>query len=352
MFEDQTTDAIRQRMLDDSPQDIDRRQGSVTWDLISPAAIQLARLYIDLDYVLTQGFVDTATDGAYIDYRASEYGIERKEAEKATGSVTFTGPIGTLIPAGTRVSTGGLSPLLFETTEDVTISSSGTAVANAVAVEGGAAGNVGAGAIRAVVGDLSGVVTVTNDEPFAGGTDRESDDELRNRVLERARNPATSGNAAHYRQWALEVPGISDARVTPVWDGPGTVRVVLLADDKTAPDPSIIADATAHIESQRPVGADVTVVGATEVPINISATLTLEDGYDVSDVQPAIEANIVEYLAGLAFVDDTVRYSKIANALLDVEGVLDYANLTVNGGTSNITVADDAVAVLGTVSLS
>lgn len=352
MFEDQTTDVIRQRMLDDSPQDIDRRQGSVTWDLISPAAIQLARLYIDLDYVLTQGFVDTATDGTYIDYRASEYGIERKEAEKATGSVTFTGPVGTLIPAGTRVSTGGLSPILFETTEDVTISSSGTAVANAVAVEGGAAGNVGAGAIRAVVGDLSGVVTVTNDEPFTGGTDRESDDELRNRVLERARNPATSGNAAHYRQWALEVPGISDARVTPVWDGPGTVRVVLLADDKTAPDPSIIADATAHIESQRPVGADVTVVGATEVPINISATLTLEDGYDVSDVQPAIEANIVEYLASLAFVDDTVRYSQIANALLDVDGVLDYANLTVNGGTSNITVAYDEVAVLGTVSLS
>src|SRR5690625_4113846 len=100
MYENQTTDAIRRRMLDDSPADIDRRQGSVTYDLVSPAAIQLARLYIDLDFTLTNGFIDTATDGAYIDLRASEFGITRKPAEKAEGTVTFSGPEGTAIPAG------------------------------------------------------------------------------------------------------------------------------------------------------------------------------------------------------------------------------------------------------------
>src|SRR5690625_1217713 len=135
MYENETTNAIRQRMLDDSPADIDRRQGSVTWDLISPAAIQLARLYIDLDFVLTQRFLDTATDGIYIDYRASEYGIIRKPAERATGTVVFEGPNGGVVPAGTRVSTGGLNPVMFETDEDVTIAG-GVAVVDVTAVSG------------------------------------------------------------------------------------------------------------------------------------------------------------------------------------------------------------------------
>lgn len=348
MFEDQTKAAILQRMLDGSPSDIDKRQGSPTYDLLSPAAIEIALAYIELNNVLNFGFTDT-TYGPYLDARASEYGLTRKPAAVATGQVTFSGPPSQVIPAGTRVSTGGSAPVYFVTAAAVTIGPGGSATVAAEALSPGAAGNVSVGAINAVTGNLVGIITVTNAANFEGGADAETDDALRARILERAARPATSGNAAHYRQWALEVPGVSDAKVYPVWDGPLTVKVVLLGDDKTAPDPSIVAAAAAHIEEVRPIGADVTVEAAAEVAINVSATLTLAPGGSLPEARDAIEAGIIAYLASIAFIDPIVRYSQIANIILNTAAVIDYSALTVNGGTANINVPDGAVAVVGTV---
>lgn len=350
MYENQTKAAILQRMLDESPPDIDKRQGAVTFDMLSPASIELAQAYIELDNVLNFGFADT-TYGEYLDYRAAEYGITRKPATKAIGTLTFSGPNGTIVAAGTRTSTGGSSPTYFVTRAAGTISG-GTVTVGAEALAAGASGNVSIGAVRTVVGDLAGITAVTNAVNFEGGANAESDDALRKRILERAARPATSGNANHYRQWALEVPGISDAKVYPVWNGGGTVKVVLLDDDKTAPDPSTVAAAATYIESQRPIGATVTVEAAEEIPINVSVKVTLAPGATVGEVKAEIEAGVKTYLESLAFADPLVRYTRIAAVILDIPPVVDYDNLLVNGGESNIVIADGAVAVLGTVTVT
>lgn len=338
-------------MLAASPNDLDKRQGSPTFDLLSPAAIELTQAYSELDNVLNFGFTDT-TYGPYLDERANEYGLTRKPATVATGSLTFSGPSGTVIPIGTRASTGGATPVYFLTTAAGTIGGGGSVTVAAEAQVAGAAGNVSIGAINTVTGNLVGIVTVTNAANFEGGSDTETDDALRARILERASRPAASGNANHYRQWALEVPGISDAKVYPVWDGPGTVKVVLLDDDKTAPDPTTVTEAADYIESQRPIGATVTVVGATEVAINVSATVTLAPGADINEVEAQITAGVTEYLASLAFVDPLVRYTRIAAVILDIPPVVDYEDLLVNGATSNIVIADGEVAVTGTVDIT
>ena len=57
------------------------------------------------------------------------------------------------------------------------------------------------------------------------GEEEESDESLRERYLLKAQAPATSGNPAHYVIWAREVPGVGDANVIPVWNGPGTVKL-------------------------------------------------------------------------------------------------------------------------------
>jgi uncharacterized phage protein gp47/JayE len=352
MYEDKTAEALLDAMLENAPDDVDKREGSVVYDLLAPAAIEFSLAYTELDTLLLLGFADT-TEGEWLDKCVATFGLTRKPAVKATGQVTFTGPEGTVIPAGTRLVTGGVEPIYFVTIAEATITG-GTATVSAEAEEGGAKGNVAAGEITSLaVGEsLFGVVSVTNPQPFDGGADEESDDDLRARFFDRVRRPATSGNANHYRQWALEVPGVGDAKVYPVANGPKTVKVVLLDTEKTAPAQSIIDAVAAHIEEERPINADVEVVGATEVPINISATLTLAAGKTLADAQTEIEAAVTDYLKSLAFVDPIVRYSKIASLILDAPSVIDYANLTVNGGTSNITIADDSVAVLGTVTLS
>ena len=348
-YESKTPDVIHAAMLENVDPAIDQREGSVTHDLTKPAAIELANAYIELDAVLSLGFAETS-EGIYLDMRSSEHGVTRRAAVKAQGSVTLTGPDGTLVPQGTRLQT--TSNIFFVTLADVTLTG-GTATVNAEAEVGGLSGNVTSGKITALApGDLYGIVTVNNPLAFDGGSDAEDDATLLARLLDRVRKPATSGNAAHYKQWALEVAGVGDAKVYPVWNGGGTVKVVLLDTEKTAPAQSVIDDATAYIETQRPIGAAVTVVGASELAVNVTATMTLEAGAVLADITTAFTASLADYLKSIAFTGEQIRYTRIANLLIDVPMVVDYANLTVNGGTANILPTDEQVGVVGTVTLS
>lgn len=101
-----------------------------------------------------------------------------------------------------------------------------------------------------------------------------------------------------------------------------------------------------------PVGARVTVEPATAVLINVSATLTIATGYNADSVKAAVTENIRAYIKSLVFTSDNdVRYVRIGQAILDTAGVMDYQQMLLNGGTSNITVGVQEVAVLGTVTL-
>lgn len=348
MFETQTKAEILERMLSRVSDDIDKRQGSVVYDLTSPKAIELALAYIEMENVLNLGFADT-TYGLYLDMRAAERGIFRKLAIEAAGFLTFAGPAGTVIPAGTEASTSGEAPIFFVTTVDATVGVSGNVVVAATAEVGGVSGNVAAGAIKLVVGDSSGILTVINAAPFDGGIDDEADDALLQRYYEELRTPPTSGNESDYRKWAKSIAGVYDARVFSAWNGPGTVKVSLLAADKTAPGQTIVDAAATYIESMRPLNVALTVVGVEEVLIDITVTLTLKAGGDLTEATEQVRENIRAYLGTLAFNDRIVRYAKVAEAILNAADVLDYENLTVNNGTGNVQVDEDQVAVMGAV---
>jgi uncharacterized phage protein gp47/JayE len=349
-FENETFERILERMLARIPDTIDKRQGSVVYDLLAPAAAELAQVYIEMDNVLNLGFADT-TYGEYLDRRAAEQGLTRKAAVKAIGRVTFSGPDGTVIPAGTRVSTDSGTPVYFVTTTEGTITG-GTVTVDAEAEVGGVDGNVDAGKITAVIGDLAGVVTVTNAAPFTGGINEETDEELLARYKEHVTRPQTSGNKYHYEAWAKEVPGVADARCYPRWNGNGTVKVVVVNSEKRSPSAAVVQAVRDHIEEVRPVNADVTVVGVTEVPINVSATVTLAASANSEDAEADIREKITEYFKDIAFDETIVRYTAIGNAILDANGVIDYSNLTVNGAVTNVILNDDQVPILGAVNIT
>jgi len=348
-FSEETEQAILERMLDAIREDVGKRQGDIAYDLSDPAAQELAQAYVALDQTLSFAFLNEDMPSDLLTLAASDLGVDRKPAVKASGDVTLTGPVSQLVPQGTQVRTDG--GVYFTTQADVVLTT-GTAQANVIAVVGGTVGNVLAGDIDTIVGDLAGVVSVSNFADFSGGINEESDEALLQRTYDKVRKPATSGNGYHYEQWAKEVSGVGDAKAYPVWNGPGTVKVVLLSDDKRTPAPNIIEHAEQHINSERPIGANVTVVGVTELPININATLTLANGANLEEAKADFELAIIEYLDTLAFADSLVRYTKIAAILLDVPRIIDYADLTVNGGTGNVQTTEDQVAVVGTVLLN
>ena len=59
-YEDITYDVILQRMLDRVPDNMDKREGSIIYDALAPAAVELQLMYIELDTILTETFADTA----------------------------------------------------------------------------------------------------------------------------------------------------------------------------------------------------------------------------------------------------------------------------------------------------
>ena len=96
MFENQTYENIRQRILDNISIDIDKREGSFTSNMVSALAEELAKAYINMSDILSLGFIEDTFD-TYLDKRVSEFGVYRKEGTKAIGEIKVEGKEGATI---------------------------------------------------------------------------------------------------------------------------------------------------------------------------------------------------------------------------------------------------------------
>ncbi len=352
MYENKTQESILASLLSLVNPSVSVDEGTLTEKALSPVSIELALAYAELERVLKLGFAPTSVNEAdeYLDYRASEHGVYRKQATKAkTDAVVFNGTDGAIINAGTIIETN--IGTQFKTLTEKTITG-GTATVSVEALEAGTAGNVPANQINRIVTPIIGVAGVTNSTATAGGADKETNSELLERLLFEVRNKGTSGNKAHYKQWALEVADVGDAKVFEKANGNGTVKVVIINRDKQPASNDLVTQVFDYIEENRPVCVGVEVVSATAKPITVTASMTLASGYTLEQVGTMFEANLLSYLKSIAFKINYVSYGQVGNVLIDTEGVVDYAELTVNGSTANVLLTDVEVATLGTVTLT
>ncbi|SHI63263.1 Baseplate J-like protein [Lutispora thermophila DSM 19022] len=86
--------------------------------------------------------------------------------------------------------------------------------------------------------------------------------------------------------------GVGGVRVIPRWNGPLTVKVIIIDSNGKPASQELIDNVFNHIEAERPFGADVTVVSAKPVELNISVNLVLTDGYTEQQVKNYIRQNI------------------------------------------------------------
>jgi len=352
----ETEDTIRQRMLDSVSSDLDKSEGGYIWDALSPTAIELALAAIWAQEVLRRGFAQT-TFGAYLRLRCDEAGVIPHEAAKATGRVTFSGTPDTVIPAGITVSTQGsesASAVFFTTAEEAIMGQDGMVATNIQAVEPGTGGNVPSGAIKLLERFIPGVTTITNTEPTTGGINEESDGRLLERYLKVVRKNKGAGSSADYKIWAKEVPGVGYALPEPLWQGPGTVRVIILDWDGNIPSSELVSEVQEYLDPESqglglgkaPIGAKVTV----EAPIELILTIILpaliiEGGYLLNQAKINLETAARAYILSIS-PGGTVRIKDIEAAIASAAGVLDFGDILVNGARQNIILAVDEKVTL------
>ena len=155
----------------------------------------------------------------------------------------------------------------------------------------------------------------------------ESDEKLRQRVLDHIRARGASGNAADYVAWALELEGVAAAAAVPLGRGAGTVDVYFAPEDGA--DSEMAQKLQRHLALQRPVGADVKVIQATPVTVHVAASVTPSGETPLSTIQTAMEQALDEYLgqARLTEGGQLVSINRVIGLLLNCEGVADAADV-------------------------
>lgn len=348
-------DTVHGEILGNISDTYQKTVGFPTYDLTRAFALAIKSLGDDLLTAEAAADVDNMAGDALTKWCYQRKGVIRKAATYAAGTVEIVTGTGTIAKGALFESAGGIQ---FAATEEKSVTD-GDAVAVQAAVAG-VSGNVAAGSIAKMPVTLTGISVVTNDEAMTGGYNAETDDSLRARYYVAVLTPATSANKNQYVAWAESVSGVGGAKCYPLENGANTVEVCIIDSDHQPASAELVAAVQEYIdpgstgigEGAAPIGAYCTVTSAAGIAINVACTVTLASGYDSAEVLANVTAGIKAYLAGIAFSATYVSYAKIANAINDAAGVLDYTGLTINGGTENITVPDKSVAIVGTVSIA
>lgn len=276
-------------------------------------------------------------------------GVTRLGAAPAQVDITFTlipaGGFPNYIPAGTRVSSTD-GRVVFETLEEAMCDTGVTSIV--VKTQCQTAGTIGngylAGTIKNILDPQGFIVSATNVPTTGGGSDEETDDQLRERILLAPGSFSNAGSRGAYKYWARTASAnIVDVAIdSPV---PGTVKVwPMVAGGVETPAPIIAAvEAVLTDEKVRPLTDTVIVEAPTRTTYTIDLDVTLYPGYDSGTVQAeiiaALEAWAAEKYAKLGL--DIVTNQIIAKAI-SVEGVYD---ADISNGLTDIIVAIHEFAV-------
>lgn len=314
-------------------------------------------LYSYLGFQAEQLHVTTA-DVEGLEDIADEYGINRQDATYATGTATATGTNDIEIPISTELQTE--SGVKYTVDESITIAS-GTATLSLTASEAGEDGNQDGSISLTFISPISGVdtsVTVSS-SGLVSGTNEETDDELRNRVLRRKQFPPYGGCEYDYKQWMLEYSGVTRAWAFSGYQGDGTVGCTFMMDNSTPSIPTtaildlVEAYIIEHVDpiSGRTVGIPIGAVNGlfmielTAQPLNMSIGIYP----NTSAVQNDINDELDDLILREGGPGETIYLSDILIALSRVSS-LERFNLL--SPVSNISANTDKIHTLGTITFS
>lgn len=325
------------------PEGIDTREGSIIYDALAPTCYQLAAFIMQLKNVLLETFVVTAT-GEYLDYRAQETGLERIEATKAIVRARLTREDGSpfSVAMGSRFSSIGDDPVYY-----TVIAAEEEGVFRLQAEIAGESGNKYIGVLLPL-NNFNGLAEAMVTEILIPARDTETDEELRKRIIDSKEIVTFGGNITDYYYLTSGIQGVGAVQIYPVWNGGGTVRLVILDDTYKAANEVLVErvqqmiDPTSNQQGigYAPIGHQVTVAAPTNKTIDVEFELTLNLGVSYPQLADTIHQVIEDYFDKVrrgwdertdAGYECWVFRSQITAAILSVLGVANVQGLKLNG---------------------
>ncbi len=331
-----------ERLLGRVPDTFDKREGSVIWDALAPAAYELSLVYADMEAKRRNTFAGTADREGLIEC-CKEIGITPNPATYAVRQGIFT-PLDLEIAVGERFNFEDLNFMVTEKISDgiyaLTCETLGTV------------GNYGTGTLIPM-DYIKGLQTANlTDVVLIYGEEEEETEVLRQRYFDTLPTFTIDGNIAQYEKWCKNFPGIGKFKIFPTWNGKNTVKISILSAENTLASKTLIDDFQEYLDpgkqglgnGQAPIGAVVTVTTAAEKEINISAQLILKDGY----AEPlGLEDELQAYFNSVNFSRSFISYIAVGAIFQNNESVDSVVGMTLNGGLVDVPLGNEEIAVKG-----
>lgn len=305
----------------------DTSVGSVSRTIVESVSREIAGLYEQMEVVYENGFIDTAR-GRALDLVTGILGLDRKSAQFATGAVTFSRRIGgenVTIMRGTRVATQGdgpTKPKLYETTGTVEMGAGELEIEVPVkAVTPGAQGMTDFETITELEMPVVGIEKVINRKPTTIGTERECDDEFRERIKAFVRSRSTATSQA-IRAVVLNIPGVRNVTVNEAPNEiAGEVDVIVDGLDLEIEDAQDCLLVRSVIDRVRPAGIKVNIrpteIVRLEIRIYIRLAGDLTEKKLGKDITNNIKDRLSNYISTL-IIGESLVHNKLISELFKI----------------------------------
>ncbi len=339
-------------MLDNVPNDIDKREGSIIYDAVAPAAMVSAQQSLSLANIIRETYIKTA-QGEFLDYRAVEHGTSRYAATNTEVKAKFNDDDGNPVNVniGDRFASIAESPIFY-----TVIKANNDGTAEMQAEEAGTSANSYIGQVLPVTpNDNLAWAEIT--EIIAPARDAETDDHLRERILKSDAWLAYGGNIADYLDMIHKISEVGAAQVYPVWAGSGTVKLVIVNNDLMPASPDLVKKVKNIIDPEdneaqgvglAPIDHRVTVVAPEVLKVDVSIQLQLTDQANKVAVEKGIKDMLNELFSELRKDWDTINAtvgrgyslsiyrSRILSKIMLIDGVADSQLPKLNGEDKDI----------------
>lgn len=351
--EKETFENIMARVLSRLPNDIDKREGSIIWDALAPCCLEIESIYYALDEIIKQTMAVTSSR-EFLEMRALERGLEPYPSTRAIIKLQSTSEISN----GKRLKT--LDGVEYTVTDCIDES---RLIYLAQCEKYGDIGNIPNGKLIQIdyVPNFNGATILS---VYSLGKEEEDTEKFRTRYLNSFKDLSYGGNISDYTQKTLQIDVVGAVKVTPIWNGGGTVKLTILDTKFNKADKVTIKKVQDIIDPKQdakglgvaPIGHIVTVDTVSEVSINIKFKATFLTPSRFKDNVDMFKKTINKYFHELKQKWDketiVLRPTYISSRLLALDNIEDIRDVTINGTTNNVKLGDYEIPIIGDVSES